>query len=162
MKLKKASLIYDISNLAFVIGDVGDDAPHIIHQLRDICQEGNVDRVARILGLAYSKVLNVLSPILKDTTPSLCHDFSASVHDYVFDFDESASNAFNVSPEKKFELKETIREFMVCFVLADWLSITYPEMAETWKKRADDCLTAISLSVSSLSASHLHRKLSPF
>lgn len=162
MKITKKSLLYDLSNLAFVIGDIGDESPHIIHQLRDICQEGNIDRVARILGLAYAKVLNILAPILKDKTPSLHHDFTALVHDYIFDFDDAATSLFRVSPQKKFELKETIREFMICHVLADWLSITYPEMAATWKKRGEECIASLSLSVSTLSIPHLRRKLSPF
>ncbi|MCH5230142.1 MAG: hypothetical protein J1F12_09175, partial [Muribaculaceae bacterium] len=77
MKLKKSALIYDISNIAYVIADTGDDSSHILHKVRDICEEGNLDRVSRILGLAYARLLTILSPVLNSPGMNLNHDFTA-------------------------------------------------------------------------------------
>ena len=41
---RREQLLYDISNYAFVEGDImGEDAEHARHQVKDIAEEGNVD-----------------------------------------------------------------------------------------------------------------------
>ena len=161
MKITKKTLVYDISNLAYVIADTGFAEPHKLHQLRDICEAGNIDRVARLLGLAYSKALTVLSPVVSDCVPSASHDFSLSVRDYRFPLKRCGA-ARRLTPQRKLEMKETVREFMVCHVLADWLDITMPEVAESWRNRAGECIDRLSSMVNELSAAVFRRKLSPF
>ena len=53
---RREQLLYDIGNYAFVEGDLlGDDAEHIAHQVKDIVEDGNVDRVTRVLNLAHTE-----------------------------------------------------------------------------------------------------------
>ena len=165
IKIKKQSLIYDISNLAFVIADSGNPASHALHRLRDICQEGNIDRVARILGLAYTIVLDAISSVLIKTPFGLNRDFSSSVKDYIFNFSKDPSVKDILTGEFILHLKENIREFMICMVLADWLAVTYPEFSELWRKKADATLErirGIAGEVSSSSSKTFSRKISPF
>lgn len=123
MKLKKDSLIYDISNMAYVIADTGDDTDHTLHRVRDICQDGNIDRVSRILGLAYAEILTVLAPVLKAPEIDPARDNSSSPKDYVINFSDRSSLRFLLTPEWKLKIKETCHEYMVSMVLADWLAV---------------------------------------
>lgn len=132
MKLKKETLIYDISNLAYIIADTGDHQNHGLHRVADICQEGNIDRVARRLGHAYTHVIDTLAPIIEKPKLNLDTDWSAVARDYEIRFLKEAA----LTLQRKLRIKECMREFMVSFVLADWLSFTLPEAADIWRQRA--------------------------
>lgn len=136
MKLNRKKLLYDIANLAYTIADTGENNRHTLHRVRDICQDGNIDRVNSVIDLAYSKVMTVLKVRLR------------------------------IPPEIKLHLKEAVHEYLVCCVLADWLAITLPEAADVWKFRAEACFDAIKEIVSSIltnsSTRGFRRRLSPF
>lgn len=153
MKLKKKALLYDIANIAYVIADQGMDSCHSLHRVRDICQEGNIDRVARILGLAYSQILAVLFPLLQVPDINVNRDLSSHPHDYEFIFNDSPEMRFSLTAEKKLKIKETAHEYMVCMVLADWLGITLPEAADVWKFKAQNALEQMQETVASISIS---------
>ena len=164
MKLKKKALLYDIANIAYVIADTGDTS-HALHRVQDICQDGNIHRVARILGLAYSRILDVLAPVLNPLTIDICRDASASPHDYIIDFSDSPSLKFSLTPEKRLRIKETAHEYMVAMVLYDWLSITLPPAADVWKFKMTEALASLRDSVGEISSSSscsFRRKLNPF
>ena len=137
MKLKKKALLYDISNLAFIIAETyavpQKSCPYVC--ITDICEEGNRDRVARMLGLAYSIVVDTLRPILDMPPLSLCHDFSKDVKDYPLKFADSPQGS-SLTDAARLHIIETVREFMVTMVMADWLSIVYPPAASIWKEKA--------------------------
>ena len=56
LTFKREELLYDIRNNAYVEGDVMqvNDA-HDRHQVQDIGEEGNIDRVTRVLDLAHAE-----------------------------------------------------------------------------------------------------------
>lgn len=165
MKLLKKALLYDIANLAFLIADNGDPLNHSLHQVRDICQEGNIDRVSRILGLAYSRIIDTLSPILSRNHINIDKDLSVVPHDYVINFRSGARLRYKLTDERKLRIKETAHEYMVAMVLADWLALTYPPAYDVWKYRADAAMQALTDAVADISTSvscALSRRLSPF
>ena len=165
MKIEYKTLLYDISNLAFVIADNGDDGNHPLHRVRDIVEDGNIDRVARVLGLAYARILGVLSPLIRSPRIDICRDISAQPHDYFINFRGDGHYRFRLTKELKLRIKETAHEYMVCMVLADWLDITLPPAADVWRYRAEGCIEALNdmaASVSGLSTAAFGRTLSPF
>lgn len=66
LTFKRSELIYDAENYSFVEGDImkTDDA-HARHQVFDIGQKGNIDRVTRVLNLAHAECVEMLFPIQK-------------------------------------------------------------------------------------------------
>lgn len=165
MRIRKKALLYDIANLAYVIADTGEDSNHILHKVRDICEEGNIDRVSRVLGLAYTHVLSVLSPIIENHDRDLDKDYSVIPHNYEIKFKTEREFHFRLTPEKKLKIKECVHEFMVCMVLADWLGIVLPAAADVWKFRMQEAESQISSLCSGVTAGEgrfLRRKLNPF
>lgn len=153
MKITKDSLIYDISNMAYAIADTGEDCRHALHLVRDICEEGNIDLVSRVLGLAYSNLLTVLLPLLSPPRINVNKDRSDSTHDYEFSFRKDGCFKHKLCDGIKLKIKETAREYMVCMVLADWLGVTLPEMAGVWKYRMEEAYKSLKTIVSDITVS---------
>lgn len=165
MKFTKKSLLYDIGNMAYLIADTGEYNRHTLHRVRDICQDGNIDRVSRVLGLAYSRILGVFAPVLEKTCIDIDTDYSSQVHDYRLEFKNKPELNYRLTKEIILKIKETVREFMVCMVLKDWLEVTLPEAAPVWKYRAEksfEALDEISNHLQFDSHNCIRRRLSPF
>lgn len=132
---KREELLYDIENLGYVEGDVmKTDAPHDKHQVQDIGQDGNVDRVTRMLDLAHALCQESLHKYTKD---SCTEDMELTD-----DLEEAKLYVIRLKVGSRFSkttanlLEKLIHEFMVCTAMADWLSITKPEAAEKWQAKA--------------------------
>ena len=55
------ALIYDIQNNSYVVADVMEkDDEHAKHQVYDIAEEGNIDRVTRTLDRAFEECNDLL------------------------------------------------------------------------------------------------------
>lgn len=66
LEFSRKALIYDISNCAYVEGDVMPaDDEHSKHQVFDIAEDGNIDRVTRILDLAHAECVEMMYPYTK-------------------------------------------------------------------------------------------------
>lgn len=165
MKLRKKALLYDIANMAYLIADTGEHHNHSLHKVRDICQDGNIDRVSRILGLAYSNLLACLSPVVCSPRIDINCDNSASPHDYEFTFKEGHTLKFALTTERKLKIKEFCHEYMVCMVLCHWLEVTLPVAADVWKDRAEMAIAALHSLVYTITSSSItmgfKRRISP-
>lgn len=167
MKIRKKALLYDIANIAYMIADNGDDLNHGLHRVRDICEEGNIDRVSRILGLAYSNILTVLLPVIASPRIDIDKDWSAEPHDYEICFRKDTGFRFALTKELQLKIKETAHEYMVAMVLYDWLSMTFPVAADVWKYRMEAAFESLGDTVSGVFSSMggskgFRRRLSPF
>ena len=166
MKIRKKALVYDISNIAYTIADTGEHDNHALHRVRDICQEGNIDRVSRVLGLAYAIILDTLSPIVCCEKIDVDKDRSQTVYDYEINFRDDESMKYCLTAEKKLKIKETAHEFMVSKVMYDWLGIVLPMAADVWKERMECLLASLKEIASEVAAGaetvSFGRRLNPF
>ena len=158
MRISRKALLYDIANMAYVIADTGFDEPHILHQVRDVCEEGNIDRVNRILGLCYARVLSILLPLISrpvenksetgDTSDTNQEGEKSGKEGYFeICFQKEGEMSYLLTPERKLKIKELIHEYMVSKVLWDWLEITYPVAADVWKDKTIRAFDALRDSV---------------
>lgn len=140
--LKREQLFYDIKNYCYIEGDImPEDTQHSRHMVQDVGEEGNVDRVIRILSLAHADVVERLYPFTQ-------HE----IHHPVVDDrlrEKPVYGIFLNVPETYSQttlnlLGGLIHELMVCIAIADWMSITNPPKEETWKRKAEATLTRIN------------------
>ena len=143
MKIKGEALLYDIANLAYVIADTGDYLNHGLHRVTDVCEEGNRDRVARVLGHAYAYAIDALAAVTEPPKIDINRDWSAKVRDYEIKFRKDCG----LSPQRKIRIKECVQEYMVTMVLSDWLGFTYPESADIWQEKAAEALASLSATI---------------
>lgn len=144
MTFYRKDLLYDIGNLGYITSDVmkTDDA-HDRHSISDVAEDGNVDRVTRVMDLAYRECADMLYAYTKtdvEDDRSLDDQFGETdVYEmrlYVpSDFAEGTAVL----------LKDLIHEYIVQRTLYDWLSLTYRDRNESamWSLKAEDTRTKI-------------------
>lgn len=156
-------LIYDISNMAYVEGDITPtDDEHARHQIIDISQEGNIDRVKRVLDLGIAECTEMLYPYSKVEIDEeeFRDDVPLEQDDYYIDMVVPKTIAKNTLDL----LEQYIHEYLVCRVLADWMSITNLSnlhSAANWQAKLDDAKSKIhTMMVSRIR--RVRRTLNPF
>lgn len=139
----RKELLYDIKNYAFIEGDVlGEERQHAQHVLVDIGEDGNVDRVTRLLNLYFTKAVELLSPITR--VDVIC---GTSLDDRLSEPDSYVIDLYlpsYFSQTSVYYLKELIHNYLIDMVLYDWLSITNPDASGRWLSKAEDAEAEIS------------------
>ena len=161
LTFKRAELIYDAGNYSFVEADImpeGDECRR--HQVFDIGQAGNVDRVTRVLNTAHAECVEMLYPYTKEEIP----DEQEALDDVLkepetYEIKLTLPETFSLTTLRL--LEELIHEYLVCRVLADWMSITNPESEANWQRKFTTLREKIRTALVSRTKM-IRRKLSPF
>ena len=143
---KRDQLQYDIDNLAYIEGSVmpNETEPHNKHMVQDVGQEGNIDRVTRVLDLQVTKVKELLYPYTK-------HDVHKQElknllrQPRVYGIVLSLPATFSQTTLNLME--SLIHEYLVCRVLEDWMSITNPGKTEMWTAKAEKAVSELRRSL---------------
>lgn len=160
----KEKLLYDISNYAFVEGElVGEDNEKAHHLVTDIAQKGNIDRLTSVLSLAYSECIEMLYPFASrkiaegaDVVTNTDNDLSDE-EEYVIMLSLPQGFAMNTVEY----VSKLLHEYMVCRVLQDWLDITFPNSAAKWAIKMEDIKTKLRAALLARRRV-IRRKYSPF
>ena len=133
IRLSKQRMIYDISNNTFVIGETIEDAgPHAKHLVQDAVEEQNIDRVCRVMSLAFCRVKDLLRQWVVDEEEEYAfrlvvpNDLPRCTIDYW------AILAY---------------EYVTASAIADWLDITAKDKASTWQRKADEAAERLAKGV---------------
>lgn len=158
---KRAELLYDVSNYSFVEADIlPQDEEHTKHQIFDITQDGNVDRVTRVLNLAHSECVELLYPYVKEEIPDteqVLDDILREPEEYKIVL--SLPSKFSMTTVRM--LEHLIHEFLVCRVLADWMSITLPGKTVYWLSKVEELKSKMQTCLMSR-VGVIKRKLKPW
>lgn len=161
LTFKRSEIVYDAENYSFVEGDImKTDDEHARHQVFDIGQSGNIDRVTRMLNLAHTECVEMLYPYTKTEIPDeqeALNDILTEPEEYNIEL--TLPKGFSLSTVKL--LKNLIHEYFVCRVLADWMSITKPESKAHWEEKLENIKYKIQTSLVSR-IGKVRRKLKPF
>ena len=161
LTFKRSEVIYDAENYSFVEGDImKTDDEHDRHQVFDIGQSGNIDRVTRILNLAHTECVEMLFPYTKEEIPDeqeALNDILAAPEEYHIEL--TLPEGFSISTVKL--LTNLIHEYLVCRVLSDWMSITNPGSKAHWEEKFENIKYKIQTSLVSRTGK-VRRKLKPF
>lgn len=159
LTFKRDRLIYDIENYAYIEGSVMEtENSHNRHTVADVGQEGNIDRVSRKIDLAVAKCKEMLYPYTKHEVhkPVLDNRMKVpSTYAIVLTLPEGFSQTTLIL------LERLIHEYIVCMVVADWMSITNPSKTETWREKAEEAATEIRTSLRAR-LGNVRRKPHPF
>lgn len=161
LTFKRAELIYDASNYSFVEADImpeGDECRR--HQVFDIGQSGNADRVTRVLNTAHAECVEMLYPYTKEEIP----DEQEALDDMLrepesYEIRLMLPETFSLTTLRM--LEQLIHEYLVCRVLADWMSITNPESEVKWEKKFTTLRNKIQTALVSRTGK-IRRRLKPF
>lgn len=142
---KRDQLLYDIKNYAYIEGSVMDtESNHNRHMVQDVGEEGNVDRVTRVLNLTVAKCRELLYPYTKDELHRT--ELNDTLREpQVYGIVLSVPTDF--SQTTLYLLENLIHEYLVCKALSDWLSITNPAKAQVWEVKAEDAQSEIRMNL---------------
>lgn len=158
--LLRCELLKDIAGLAYVEGDmIKTDDGHDRHQLQDIVEDGNIERVTRVLDLTFAEVVELCYPYTKmaledDYRPNdIYHEAEA----YRLHMTVPAT----MSKTSIDYLEKLVHELLTCRVMADWTSITKPSVAAGWNEKAEVMLKRMKSAMNNRGR-RVRRPLSPF
>lgn len=138
------NLLYSIENLAYVEGDVMSlamDGEPIRAPVIDVGQDGNIDRVRRVLDLAFAEVVEALFPYTKLDVIEGERLNDDLLEREGYDIDLCVPLGFSRTTLSL--LENLIHEYAVCCVLSDWLSMTNIAAHEKWELRKQSVLLSI-------------------
>lgn len=155
----RKDLLYDIENNSYIEGSIMEtDSDHRRHTVQDVGQEGNVDRVTRVLDLTVAQCRELLYPYTHEEIrrPILQNHLK----------DTPAYGIVLKLPQKFSQttlslLEKLVHELLVCRAVADWMSITNPAKKETWKEKAEDALSEVRTCINSR-MTRVRRRTHPF
>lgn len=156
---KRDQLLYDIKNYAFIEGSIMDtESNHNRHTVQDVGEEGNVDRVTRVLNLTVCKCRELLYPYTKKEMHRT--ELNDNLREPpVYGIVLSVPTDF--SQTTLYLLENLIHEYLVCKAVADWMSITNPAKEQTWKAKAEDAEHEIRMNLHNRIAK-TRRRMHPF
>ncbi|WP_290302523.1 hypothetical protein [Muribaculum intestinale] len=156
---KRDQLLYDIKNYAYIEGSVMDtESNHNRHMVQDVGEEGNVDRVTRVLNLTVAKCRELLYPYTKNELHRT--ELNDTLREpKVYGIVLSVPTDF--SQTTLYLLENLIHEYLVCKAVSDWLSITNPAKAQVWEAKAEDAESEIRANLHARIA-RTRRRLRPF
>ena len=161
LTFKRTELLYDAENYSFVEGDIMKaDDEHARHQVFDIAAKGNIDRVTRVLNLAHAECVEMLFPYSKEEIPEgqeAMTDVMTAPEEYHIVL--NLPDGFSLTTLKL--LTHLVHEYLVCRVLADWMSITHPGSQANWEEKFRELKTKIQTSLVSRTGK-IRRKCKPF
>jgi hypothetical protein len=155
----RKNLLYDIENCAFVEGDImPTDNENTRHQVIDIGQDANIDRVTRMLDLAFAECVEFMYPYTKvpcedGTQDNDLRETSVYVVEMLVDADFSQSSTNLIA--------KLVHEYMVCRVLGDWLRITNPDNRSGWDVKAEEIKNQIRVRLNAR-CGRVRRRQTPF
>lgn len=161
LTFKRSELIYDAENYSFVEGDImKTDDVHALHQVFDIGQKGNIDRVTRVLNLAHAECVEMLFPYTKTEIGETQENFdNVLTAPEAYDIVLNLPVGFSMTTVQL--LNHLIHEYLVCRVLADWMSITNPGSQANWEGKFKELKSKIQTSLVSRKGK-IRRKCKPF
>lgn len=140
----RKDLLYDIGNLGYITSDViRTEDEHERHQVSDITEDGNVDRVTRIMNLSYQECVDMLYAYTKADVAD------ESTLDNQFGEPEKYEMRLYVPPDFSKGtialLKNLIHEYIIQRIMYDWLSITHKDKndSEMWALKSEATQTKI-------------------
>lgn len=133
---RREDLLYDIRNLSYAEGEVMDEKEQCgRHTVQDIGEEGNVDRVTRVLDRCHAECVEMLLPWTEREIDRDCLDDGFKER-RVYGIIMKIPPGFSQTTLNL--LEELVHDYMVCSVMADWLGIGNPGKAAIWKEKAEE------------------------
>lgn len=135
VSLYRKALVYDAENIAFIIGDNmqgGDEKEK--SGVMDVGQDGNIDRVTRVLNKSFNELVYALTAYTKEDTMEDCVVDNLFTEPEVYVLKLSVPVAFS-KPNME-AVKTAAHEYLVCMSLFDWFTITKKDEAQGYYDRA--------------------------
>lgn len=135
----RSSILFDIANGSWIEGEaLQTDDERLRRVIQDVCDDGNISRVTKILNLAYFEAVEMLYPYSKQGFETLARDIEtvSDDEDIAYTIQLQLPEGFSATTANL--LDKLVQEYVVCRVLSDWMSIAYPDGSVKWVAKMED------------------------
>ena len=136
-----------------------EEEQHAKHQVFDIAQDGNVDRVTRMLNLCFARCVELCYPFSKENVIDGMATNDILVAHEKYELTLRVPDDFSATTV--ILLTKLIHELMVDYVMQDWMSITKPKSKATWQEKIDTIEGNITTALKGRTGP-IRRPLNPF
>lgn len=155
--IKAGEVMADVRSAGWLEQELHPEADrHRRHQMADICEEGNVEHVWRVLGIRVAEVRLALSALLLPETFSPEDDELQQREEWEFRFRSQLTEMTATY------LREKIHEYLVAGVMADRTAVILPEGSAVWQLRASEALASLRSISATAGVGTARRPLWPF
>ena len=138
IRILSEEVLADLRSAAWLESELHPELDlHRRHEMADICEGSNIDRVWRVLGLSVAEIRSHLAEILKDGHRHYLDNELKSIPVYLFHFSRKLPS------DVALLLKEKIHDYLVARVMHDRASVIIPGCAGIWRERSEASLVAI-------------------
>lgn len=125
--------------------------------MADICEDGNIERVWRVLGVSVAEIRLALRHILMKRKRDAPENTLERPDWWEFRF------MVPLPPSVFNFIKEKIHEYLVARVMADRTAVIIPDATAVWGERSQSALTALSQAAASvrIASGHVRRPIWP-
>lgn len=150
----------DIRNNAGIEGDtMKRDNEHDKHMVYDIAEKGNVERVTRVLDLAFNFCVELCFPYAKKEIGK--HTYRDNEYEVEEEYVMTLHLPDTFSETTVTMLETLIHEYMVDSVMEDWMDLTKPESVAFWHQKLEAAKSEI-IGALARRTRCLTRKMNPF
>ncbi len=147
VEMMKNELVFDIKNTAFIYADSNvrlDTDLHSLHNVFDIAEDGNRDKLARILDSAVEDCREVLFRFTKKDIE--CCGFDSNEWEECIGSPTNEEDAYYLCMLMPSDFSSTsihtlavyIHDYIVNQALYEWMMLVYPDGAENFKVLAEE------------------------
>ena len=138
-----------------------DQNDEIRSHVQDICEEGNIDRVNRMLDMAHAECVELLFAYTKEAIEPITWEDNEPRCECcgVYSIEMFMPESFSQTTVTL--LKNCVHDYMVDYVLADWLSSVDANVAAKWTARCEEMKEKIGEAVN-FRVRPVRRTLRPF
>ena len=157
---RRQEILDDCRNYAYIEGDaISEDRPRERYRVMAICDEGNIDRISRLLDLSFAQIAELCYPYSKSPACNCCHQDNElrDTQDYILRI--YVPEDFSCTTVQL--LGKLFHELLVYKIMADWLGMTLPEEMPKWQDKTDTLEKQV-ISILNSRICPVRRTLTPF
>lgn len=137
--IKSSEVLADVRSAGWLESELHPELNrHRRHEMADICESDNIERVWRTLGVCEAEIRLALLKILMPEKESSQVNGLERPEFWTFRF------LFRLPAPTASFIKEKIHEYMVATVMADRTAVIIPEASAIWQERSESALAALS------------------
>ena len=141
----REQLLYDIKNVAYIEAHKINDSEqqHSQHSIVDICEEGNIHRVDRVLFNEYCNIVEMLNPMTKQKIEEGEIFGNEIMEPEQYKIELTVPETMSRTTLKL--LSVSIHDYLVACVIYDWLAIYNPAASANWINQVESLRNDINV-----------------
>lgn len=158
IRIESREVLDDIRSAAWLESELHEELPlHRRHEMADICEENNIEKIWRVLGICDAELRVALQRIL--AFPSKIVAVNA--------IERPGRWEYPVVEGMRAEIvtlaKEKIHDYFVARAMADRAAVIIPVCSDIWQTRAEEAMAAVAeCAATAIAGIPVRRRLSPF